>query len=85
MASIAFAPLLEPGARRLAACISGALQQRQHRRQGYHTERGVYGYRPTRRAESGAGGEEELQEAGRRAGGQAGGGGLTGPGMIPLP
>ncbi|KAL8222389.1 UNVERIFIED_CONTAM: putative 2-oxoglutarate dehydrogenase E1 component DHKTD1, mitochondrial [Gekko kuhli] len=62
MASRALAPLLAPGARGLAARTSRALQQ-QH---GYRTERGVYGYRPSRRAESGAGGKAELREAGRR-------------------
>ncbi|XP_048356968.1 2-oxoadipate dehydrogenase complex component E1 isoform X1 [Sphaerodactylus townsendi] len=54
MAGRAFSPL-----GRLTAGACGAL--RQGRR--YHTERGVYGYRPSRRAESGA----ELQGAGRRA------------------
>ncbi|XP_077194045.1 2-oxoadipate dehydrogenase complex component E1 isoform X1 [Paroedura picta] len=63
MASPAFARLLAPAARRrLAACAGRALRSR-----GYHTERGVYGYRPSRRAESGAGGRAERQEAARRA------------------
>nr|XP_056703211.1 2-oxoadipate dehydrogenase complex component E1 [Euleptes europaea] len=62
MACRALAQLLAPGARRLAARAGGAL-----RRRGYRTERGVYGYRPSRRAESGAGGGAELREAGRKA------------------